>query len=87
MRKALNYILGGEEMAERIFQVEYCPGEEVVLHVRTPPKIRVLPAATANHIRAMERELLEAVRSFIDVGIESIERREKKEGKTKIDIQ
>jgi len=86
VRKALNYILGGEEMAERIFQVEYRPGEEVVLHVRTP-KIRVLPAATANHIRAMERELLEAVRSFIDVGIESIERREKKEGKTKIDIQ
>jgi len=73
-------------MAERIFQVEHRPGEEVVLHLRTP-KIRLLPRATGNHIRGMEREFLEALRSFIDAGIESIERGERKEGKSKIDIQ
>lgn len=69
-------------MGEKIFECEYSPGEEIVMRFR-PPRLKMVPAATRNHIRVAHKELLLALRSLIDGAIEAIERREKSEKEEK----
>jgi len=68
-------------MAERILEVEYRPGEEVVLRIKAP-KGSLLPEATRSHARMARKELLLGLRSLLDSAIESLEKREK-EGEKK----
>jgi hypothetical protein len=60
---------------ERPFEYEYRPGEELVLHFRRP-LIDLLPAEVHEHLAAGRRELLLAMRSFVDAAISRLEERE-----------
>jgi hypothetical protein len=98
LRISLNHILKGGEMARRIFQIKYHPGEELALHFRRPrifdaerhrEEEEVVVRSRLPRIRF--RPFIDAGIDFIDAGIEPIERREREEkkgeGKTKIDIE
>jgi len=75
-------------MAERIFEIEHRPGEEVVLRFKTP-SISVVPEATRSHFRTAHKEMLLALRSLLDKAIEQTEKTEKTKAKkrTKIEVK
>ena len=78
----------GDEMGDRILEVEHKPGEELVIRFR-PHGLRWLPEETRSHIYGARKEVLLALKSLIDRAIERVEEREKAEAKkrTKIDIE
>ena len=75
-------------MAERIFEIEHRPGEEVVLRFKAP-SISIIPEATRSHFRTAHKEMLLALRSLLDKAIEQAEEAEKPKTKkrTKIEVQ
>ena len=79
---------GGEEMSDSIFEVEYHPGEEVVLHFKSP-ELWWLPDSTRQHLSVARKEMLLALRSMLDRAIERMEESGKTKGRkrTKIEVQ
>ena len=75
-------------MSDSIFEVEYRPREEVVLHFKLP-KLRGLPEPTRQHLSAVKKETLLALRSILDRVIEKAEESKEPKGrkKTKIEVQ
>ncbi|HEX74653.1 MAG TPA: hypothetical protein G4N93_05835 [Dehalococcoidia bacterium] len=75
-------------MAEKVFEIEYHPGEEVVLHFKTPI-LSIVPEASRGHFRTAHKEALLALRSLLDKAIERAEETEKTEAKerTKIEVE
>ena len=75
-------------MAERIFEIEHRPGEEVVLRFKAP-SISIVPEATRSHFRTAHKEMLLALRSLLDTAIERAEAAEKAKTKkrTKIEVE
>ena len=75
-------------MAERIFEIEHHPGEEVVLRFKLPG-LSIMPEATRSHLRMAGKEALLALRSLLDRAIEQAEKAEKPKAKkrTKIEVQ
>ena len=75
-------------MAERIFEIEHQPGEEVVLRFKAPG-LSIMPEATKGHLRMAHKETLLALRSLLDMAIERTEEAEKAKAKkrTKIEVQ
>ncbi len=59
-------------MSSSIFEVEYHPGEEVVLRFKSP-RFRGLPDATKQHLLVARKEMLLALRSMLDKAIERME--------------
>ena len=75
-------------MAEKIFEIEHRPGEEVVLRFKVPG-LSIMPEATRSHLRMAGKEALLALRSLLDRAIERTEAAEKTVTKkrTKIEVQ
>ncbi len=75
-------------MSDSIFEMEYRPGEEVVLRFKSP-RIRGLPASTRRHLLAGGREALLALRDILDGAIERTERSEKapRKKRTRVKVQ
>ena len=75
-------------MAEKIFEIEHHPGEEVILRFKAPA-LSILPEATRGHLRTAHKETLLALRSLLDKAIEQTEKAEKTKAKrrTKIEVQ
>ena len=75
-------------MAEKIFEIEHHPGEEVILRLKTPT-LSIMPEATRSHLRTAHKEVLLALRSLLDKAIERTEEAEKTKAKrrTKIEVQ
>lgn len=75
-------------MAEKIFEIEHNPGEEIILRFKTPALFTV-PEATRSHLRTAQKEALLALRSLLDRAIERTEEAEKPKAKrrTKIEVQ
>jgi len=75
-------------MSDSIFEVEYRPGEEVVLRFKSP-KLWGLPDSTREHILAARKETLLALRTLLDRAIERTEKPQetKKRKRTKIKVQ
>ena len=75
-------------MSDSIFEVEYHPGEEVVLRFKSP-KLRVLPEPTKQHLSAARKEMLLALRGMLDWAIEKAEESGETKGRkrTKISVQ
>ena len=75
-------------MAEKIFEIEHQPGEEVVLRFKVSG-LHFMPEETKDHFRMAHKELLLAIRSFLDKAIERVEKAEKTRAKkrTKIEVQ
>ena len=75
-------------MTERVFEVEYHPGKEVVLRFKAP-RLSVMPEATRGHFRTAHKEMLLALRSLLDKAIEGAEGAEKTKAKkrTKIEVE
>ena len=77
-------------MSDSIFEVEYHPGEEVVLRFKSP-KFRGLPDSTRQHLLVARKEMLLAPRSMLDrarafEGMEET-RETKGRGRSKIKVQ
>lgn len=75
-------------MTERVFEIEYHPGEEVVLRFKAP-RLSVVPEAARGHFRTAHKEMLLALRSLLDKAIERAEEAEKTKAKkrTKIEVE
>jgi len=75
-------------MSDSIFEVEYHPGEEVVLRFKSP-KFRGLPDSTRQHLLVARNEVLLALRSMLDRAIEKAEKSGETKGRkrTKIKVQ
>ena len=73
-------------MAEKMFQCEYHPGEELVLRFKAP-KGSGLPSEARSHARAAVKEGLLAMRSLFDAAISLIEQAEKPERKTRTKVE
>ena len=75
-------------MSDSIFEVEYHPGEEVVLRFK-PPKVRGLPDSTRQHLLVARKEMLLALRSMLDRAIEKTEESGETKGRkrSKIKVQ
>ena len=75
-------------MTEKIIEVEYHPGEEVVLRFNAS-MFPFVPEATKGHFRTARKEMLLALRSLLDKAIEHTEKAEKTGAKkrTKIEVQ
>ncbi len=75
-------------MSDSVFEVEYHPGEEVVLRFKSP-KFRGLPDSTKQHLSVARKEMLLALRSMLDEAIERAEKPRETERKkrTKIEVQ
>ena len=59
-------------MSDSVFEVEYHPGEEVVLRFKSP-RFRGLPDSTKQHLLVARKEMLLALRSMLDRAIERME--------------
>ena len=75
-------------MSDSIFEVEYHPGEEVVLHFKSP-KFWGLPDSTKQHLLVARKEVLLALRSMLDRTIERMEETGETKGRrrSKIKVQ
>ncbi len=75
-------------MSDSIFEVEYHPGEEVVLHFKSP-KFLGLPDSTKQHLLVARKEVLLALRSTLDRAIERMEEPGETKGRrrSKIKVQ
>lgn len=56
-------------MSDTIFEVEYRPGEEVVIRLKSPKFLR-LPDTTKQHLVAAKKEVLLALRDMLGRAIE-----------------
>lgn len=72
-------------MSERVFGIEYHPGEEVVLRFKVPRFSQV----AGGHFGVAHKEVLLGLRSLLDKAIERAEEAEKTKAKkrTKIEVQ
>ena len=59
-------------MADRFIEVDYSPDEGLTLHFR-PHSLSLIPEPTRQHIRAANKEMLLALRSFVDQAIDRME--------------
>jgi len=75
-------------MAEKVFEIEYHPGEELVLRFKEPI-LTIVPEASRGHFRTAHKEMLLALRSLLDKAIERAEEAEKTKAKerTKIEVE
>lgn len=64
---------------------EHHPGEEFILRFK-PPLVKILPDETRGHVKAVQKEMLLALRSLIDAAIGRVEEAEKK-SRTKIEVE
>ncbi len=76
-------------MTDKVFEVEYHPGDEtVVLRFKVPPRLPFVPEPAREHFKAARKEMLLAFRSFLDKAIEHAEKAEKRgKSRTKIEVQ
>ena len=65
-------------MAERFVEVNYSPNEGLTLRFR-PAGLQLIPEPTRGHLRAANKELLMAFRSWLDQVIEGVEKQEGQE--------
>ena len=74
-------------MSDSIFEVEYHPGEEVVLRFKSP-RFWWLPDSTKQYLSVARKEMLLALRSMFDRAIERMEEpgetKERKRSKIKV---
>ncbi|KPJ50395.1 MAG: hypothetical protein AMJ38_01840 [Dehalococcoidia bacterium DG_22] len=71
---------------ERPFEYEYRPGEELVLRFRRP-MLDLIPAEVHEHLVAGRKELLLAMRSFVDAAISRVEEREQARTRRRSEIK
>ena len=62
-------------MAERLVEIDYNSTEGLTLRFR-PQGLSLIPEPTRRHIRAANKELLLALRSFVDGAIEKMDAEE-----------
>ena len=62
-------------MAPRLAEISYNPEEGLTLRFK-PQSLHLLPESTCTHLRAANKELLLALRGFIDQAIERTEKGE-----------
>jgi len=71
---------------ERPFEYEYRPDEELVLRFRSP-LIDLIPTEVHEHLVAGRKELLLAMRSFVDAAISRLEEREQARARRRSEIK
>ncbi|MGQ9572409.1 MAG: hypothetical protein ACUVV3_04390 [Dehalococcoidia bacterium] len=71
---------------DKPFEYEYRPGEELVLRFRSP-LIELIPAEVHEHLVGARKELLLAMRSFVDAAIKRLEEREQARTRRRTEIK
>ena len=59
-------------MPERVVEIDYSANEGLTLRFR-PHSLEMIPESTRRHMRAANKELLLALRSFVDQAIDRME--------------
>jgi hypothetical protein len=63
-------------MAEKLFECEWTPGEELVFRFRRPG-LRLLAPEVRTHLLGARKETLLAVRSLLDTALERLQEEER----------
>ena len=63
-------------MSYSLLEFERLPDDGFVVRVRAP-RFLLVPAATRQHVRAAQKEMLLALRGLLDSAIECVEEKEK----------
>jgi hypothetical protein len=71
---------------ERPFEYEYRPGEELVLRFRRPV-VDLIPAEVHEHLVAGRKEILLAMRGFVDAAISRLDEREQARTQRRTEIK
>jgi hypothetical protein len=73
-------------MGEKLFEVEYTPGEELVFRFRKPA-FSLLPPEAREHLVGARIEALLALRALVDAAITRLEEEEPRRRRREIDIE
>lgn len=74
-------------MAETVFSIERGPEDELIVRFK-PKMLPLLPTPVRDHLRAVRKDVLLAVRSMLDEAISAMEREEKpKKKKATIEVE
>ncbi len=57
-------------MSDSLFEMEYHPGEEVVLRIKYPKMRHLLPTETRGHLATARKEILLALRDMLSAAVE-----------------
>ena len=72
-------------MESAMFEFERLPDEGFVIRVN-PRLPHLLPAESRSHFRAARKEMLLALRGFLDAAIEGLDKAEEAKGKGRVKI-
>jgi hypothetical protein len=73
-------------MAEKLFEVEHTPGEELVFRFRKPA-LSLLPPEVREHLLGARKETLLALRTMVDAAITRLEEEEPRRRRRKIQVE
>jgi hypothetical protein len=74
-------------MSDSLFELEYHPGEEVVLRFKYP-KMKLLPEETKGHLATARKEILMALRDMLNAAVEKApEKEQPAKRKRKIEVK
>ena len=79
-------------MSESLFELQYFPGEELVLRIKSPDMKKMVPDDVKEHLWTARKEMLMAIRGMVDVAAAKAEeyakpKKAKDSKKTKVDIK
>ena len=79
-------------MSESLFELQYFPGEELVLRIKLPDMKKMVPDDAKEHFWTARKEMLMAIRGMVDVAAAKAEeyakpKKAKGSKKTKVDIK
>jgi len=79
-------------MSDSLFELQYFPGEELVLRIKSPGMKKMMPDDVKEHFWTARKEMLLAIRGLVDAAAAKAEeyakpKKTKASKKTKVDIK
>ena len=79
-------------MSDSLFELQYFPGEELVIRIKSPDIKKVVPEDVKEHFWTARKEMLLAIRGLVDTAIAKAEecakpQKAKGSKKTKVEVE
>ena len=79
-------------MSDSLFELQYFPGEEIVLRIKSPDMKKMVPDDVKEHFWTARKEMLMAIRGMVDIAAAKAEERakpgkSKASKKTKVEVK
>ena len=79
-------------MSDSLFELQYFPGEELVLRIKSPDMKKMVPDDVKEHFWTARKEMLLAIRGLVDIAAAKAEeyakpKKAKGSKKTKVEVE